>query len=537
MTAESECDIFTVTSHRIEKYGGQCKMTTASILNNVIGPVMPGSSSSHTAGPYHIAKMCRSMMGELPSEISFTFEPASSIAEVYHEQGSDLALIMGTLDLPLTDPRFKKAFGLFPSFGADIKFIIKSFPEACHPNSIKVEAKLKDGSSFSAVADSTGGGALLFRRLNGWEVEMTGDAYYVSVEVPAERSAAVRAMLEKYGSVEVGEKEGRAMLLLSASAPADPGLIEKIRSEEKPFSCLCAIPVFFPVRGERIFTSGEEMVKYAEEKGLTLGEAALEFESALLCMPPETLDAEMDRRLQVMIDSVVLGLSDESPQMFLLDPSARKIMDAEREGRLALGGIHTRAAARAMAAMQVNSGQGIVCAAPTGGSAGVIPGIMVTMLEDMKIPRKDVVRSMWAAGAIGWVLATRGTFAAEVCGCQVEIGAAGAMGAGAVVEAVGGSPRDAADAGAIMFQNAMGLVCDLVQAIVEIPCHTRNGSFASQAFICADMILGGYHNAVHIDDTVDAVYSSGRMLPLELRCTSLGGMAVTPSALSMLRKR
>ena len=106
-----------------------------------------------------------------------------------------------------------------------------------------------------------------------------------------------------------------------------------------------------------------------------------------------------------------------------------------------------------------------------------------------------------------------------------------------VVEAAGGSARQAADAGAIMFQNAMGLVCDLVQAIVEIPCHTRNGSFASQAFICADMILGGYYNAVHIDDTVDAVYSSGKMLPLELRCTSLGGMAVTPSALSMPRKR
>jgi len=366
---------------------------------------------------------------------------------------------------------------------------------------------------------------------------MTGDAYYVFVELAAERAPAVGAMLERFGSVAAGEKEGRAMLLLSASAPVDPGLIEKIRSEERPFSCHCAVPVFFPVRGERIFTSGEEMVKYAEERGLTLGEAALEYESALLCMPREALDAEMDRRLQVMIDSVALGLSDESPQMFLLDPSAKKIMDAEREGRLALGGIHTRAAARAMAAMQVNSGQGIVCAAPTGGSAGVIPGIMVTMLEDMKIPRRDAVRSMWAAGAIGWVLATRGTFAAEVCGCQVEIGAAGAMGAGAVVEAVGGLPRQAADAGAIMFQNAMGLVCDLVQAIVEIPCHTRNGSFASQAFICADMILGGYHNAVNIDDTVDAVYSSGRMLPPELRCTSLGGIAVTPSALSMPRKR
>ncbi len=512
-------------------------MTTASILNNVIGPVMPGSSSSHTAGPYHIAKMCRSMMGELPSEISFTFEPASSIAEVYHEQGSDLALIMGTLDLPLTDPRFKKAFDLFPVFGTDIKFITKSFPEACHPNSIKIEAKLSDGSVFTAVADSTGGGALLFRWLNGWEVEMTGDAYYVSAEVPADKAAVLKERLEKSGTVSLAEKEGRAMLLLSTSAPADPALIAEIKSEKGLFGCFCAAPVFFPVRGERIFTSGQEMVSYAEERGLSLGEAALEFESVLLGMPKETLNAEMDRRLQVMIDSVELGLSNESPQMFLLDPTAKKIMDAEREGRVALGGIHTRAAARAMAAMQVNSGQGIVCAAPTGGSAGVIPGVMVTMLEDMKIPRKDVVRSMWAAGAIGWVLATRGTFAAEVCGCQVEIGAAGAMGAGAVVEAVGGSPRQAADAGAIMFQNAMGLVCDLVQAIVEVPCHTRNGSFASQAFICADMILGGYYNAVHIDDTVDAVYSSGRMLPLELRCTSLGGMAITPSALSMPRKR
>ena len=148
-------------------------MTIASILNNVIGPVMPGSSSSHTAGPYHIAKMCRSMMGELPSEISFTFEPASSIAEVYHEQGSDLALIMGTLDLPLTDSRFKKAIELFPSFGVDIKFIVKSFPESCHPNSIKIEAKLRDGSIFSAVADSIGGGAVIFRWLNNVEAEMT----------------------------------------------------------------------------------------------------------------------------------------------------------------------------------------------------------------------------------------------------------------------------------------------------------------------------------------------------------------------------
>lgn len=513
-------------------------MTVASILNNVIGPVMPGSSSSHTAGPYHIARMFRSMAGELPAEVSFKFEPASSIAEVFHEQGSDLALIMGILGLPLTDPRFKNAFELFPSFGIDIKFVIESFPESCHPNSIKIEAKFKDGSTFSAAADSTGGGALLFRRLNGWEVEMTGDTYYLFTEIDAENALEVKKMLENAGTVlSAEEKEGRAMLLLPSSAPVDAALLDKVRSVEGVTVIRVAEPVFFPIRGQRIFTSGAEMIAYAERKGISLGEAALDYESALLSMPKDALNAEMDRRLKVMEDSVALGLSDDSPEMFLLAPSAKKIMDAEREGRLALGGIHTRSAARAMAAMQVNSGQGIVCAAPTGGSAGVLPGVMVTMIEDLKKSREDAVRSMWAAGAVGWVLATRGTFAAEVCGCQVEIGAAGAMGAAAVTEAAGGSAREAADAGAIMFQNAMGLVCDLVQGIVEVPCHTRNGSFASQAFICADMIMGGYHNAVGIDDTVDAVYSTGNMLPAELRCTSLGGMSITPGALSMPRRR
>ena len=151
MTADSDCDIFVGTRHRTDKYGEAMQMTTASILNNVIGPVMPGSSSSHTAGPYHIAKMCRSMMGELPSEISFTFEPASSIAEVYHEQGSDLALVMGLWTF-LSPIRGSGCADSLPIIRHHIKFIIKSFPEACHPNSIKVEAR-RWTDSFSAVVD------------------------------------------------------------------------------------------------------------------------------------------------------------------------------------------------------------------------------------------------------------------------------------------------------------------------------------------------------------------------------------------------
>jgi L-serine dehydratase len=131
----------------------------------------------------------------------------------------------------------------------------------------------------------------------------------------------------------------------------------------------------------------------------------------------------------------------------------------------------------------------------------------------------------------------RATFAAEVAGCQVEIGAAGAMAAAGVVEAAGGTAQQAADAAAIALQNTMGSVCDLVQGSCEIPCHTRNAVAASAAFVCADLILGGYVNPIPLDETVDAVYAVGRMLPSELKVTGLGGLSLAPSAVAMPRHR
>jgi len=225
--------------------------------------------------------------------------------------------------------------------------------------------------------------------------------------------------------------------------------------------------------------------------------------------------------------------------------SARSPEFSTREGqlkaldnlnRLAIGGLHTRAAARAMAVMHVNGAMGVVCAAPTGGSAGVLPGVLVTLAEERGLSPEDAGLALFAASAIGVVVMLRATFAAEVAGCQVEIGAAGAMAAAAVVESAGGPARAAADAAAIAFQNTMGSVCDLVQGMVEIPCHTRNAAAAASAFVCADLVLGGYVNPIPLDETVDAVYAVGRMMPSELRCTARGGLAVTPSALALRRR-
>ena len=268
-----------------------------------------------------------------------------------------------------------------------------------------------------------------------------------------------------------------------------------------------------------------------------LGQAGLAYESTLLGLPESEVLAEAIRRYRVMRAAVHRGLGENPPPMQLLRPSARQIYKAEAAGATYTGGLHTRAAARALAVMHVNGGSGVVCAAPTAGAAGTLPAVLVTLAEEKGLDEEEIGLALLAASAVGLVVANRATFAAEVAGCQVEIGAAGAMAAAAVVEAAGGSARTACDAAAIAFQNTMGSVCDLVQGIVEIPCHTRNAVAASSAFVCADLILGGYVNPIPLDETIDAVYAVGKMLPCELKVTALGGLALAPSAQALPRLR
>lgn len=275
------------------------------------------------------------------------------------------------------------------------------------------------------------------------------------------------------------------------------------------------------------------MAARANSQRNTLGRVALEYESRLLGLSEKEVREEMLRRWDIMAAAIERGLRASDLKMALLQPSAGQIFKADEEGTLALGGPAARAAARAMAVLHVSNSGGVVCAAPTGASSGVIPGVVATLAETKKLSFEQIALALFAASAVGLVIARRATFAAEVAGCQVEIGAAGAMAAAAAVEAAGGSAEQALDAAAVSLQNSMGSVCDLVQGLCEIPCHTRNAIAASGALVCADLILGGYVNPVPLDETVDAVFAVGKMLPAELRCTSLGGLAMTPSAQSL----
>jgi L-serine dehydratase len=509
-------------------------MKTVSIFNHVLGPVMRGPSSSHTAGAFHIGSMARSLLGGTPRSVVLAFDPAGSYAATYAPQGADRGFAMGLMNRPLTDESFFTVLQEAPGAGLDLRYEIRPLPLADHPNTADLDLRAVDGRKLHLVARSIGGGEVEITSVDGRPVLFNGTAFEALIEAPTALAGAVEKLLANEGDLleNPGSRpaDGVVRFTTRSRTAFAPELRQHLDALHASARVWESTPVYFVQKGTSLFSSAGEMVALAEERGWSLGKVALAHEAQLLGISREAAMAEMLRRYDIMAKSVEEGLNPEFRGLQLLPACAASVFRAEAEGRLAVRSLHTRAAARALAVMHVDGAMGVVCAAPTGGSAGVIPGTMVTLAEERGLTREQIALALFAAGAVGMILAIRGTFAAEVAGCQVEIGASGAMAAAAVVDAVGGTARQASDAAAISFQNTMGTVCDLLHGMVEIPCHTRNATAAASAFVNADLILGGYTNLIPLDETIDAVYAVGLAMPSELRCTSKGGLAITPSA-------
>ncbi|MCR4397271.1 MAG: L-serine ammonia-lyase, iron-sulfur-dependent, subunit alpha, partial [Candidatus Saccharicenans sp.] len=425
-------------------------MKYISIFNQVIGPVMRGPSSSHTAGAYFIGKIARSLLGEEVTKVEVSFDPAGSYARTYREQAADLSFGCGFLGIELGDERFFRSLELAREDGVAIEFRVRKLERPEHPNTADIELTSEKGDRLRLRAASVGGGSVEITRIEDWEVYFTGTFHELAIEVGAEavqrienRLGTMVGLLDKPGL----QKKDNLVLVSARSREAfPPEFLSEIRLIPGVKRLWKIEPVCPVIKKEPPFRSAADMVRLAGERRLSLGELALGYESECLGLSKEEIIREAKRRFEIMQKAVHDGLELEDEKIQLLKPSAGKIFLEEKKGKLPGGGLYLRAAARAMAVMHVNGKRGVVCAAPTGGSAGTLPGVLVTLLEDEGMSLEKVLLALLAAGAIGVIVDSRATFAAEVAGCQVEIGAAGAMAAAAVVDAYGGNAEQAADA-------------------------------------------------------------------------------------------
>ena len=281
------------------------------------------------------------------------------------------------------------------------------------------------------------------------------------------------------------------------------------------------------------YTTINELVETAKENGISVGEAVLKDQAVQMEQTEEHLLAQMEESLQVMEKAVESGMDPGLRSTSgLTGGDAWKMMKYGKTGGMT-GSFMTGAMARALAVSEYNAAMGKIVAAPTAGSCGIMPGCLVSVMKERGIAREKILRGMFTAAGFGMVIAKRASVSGAQGGCQAECGSAAAMTAAALTEIMGGTPQQAADACAIALKNQLGLVCDPVAGLVEIPCIKRNVAGIMIAFSSADMALAGITSRIPADEVVDAMKEVGDSLPCALKETAQGGLANTPTARRM----
>lgn len=283
-----------------------------------------------------------------------------------------------------------------------------------------------------------------------------------------------------------------------------------------------------------IAKTGEELLEICEKHNISLSEYAIRCEVEEKGLTREEVIEKMRKNLHVMMKAANEGREKEIYSVTgLIGGDGYKLNEYAKSGKTLTGTATTLAMAMALSSSEVNASMGKIVACPTAGSCGILPAVILSAGEKLELDEDGLLKGLFAAAAVGLIIGMNATLSGAEGGCQAECGSASAMGAAAVVEMMGGTPKMSLDAGSIILQNVLGLVCDPVAGLVEIPCAKRNAQGAITALCTADMVMAGVVAKIPFDEAVGAMYKVGKSLPSELRETALGGIAVTKTGLQM----
>ncbi|HWO77917.1 MAG TPA: L-serine ammonia-lyase, iron-sulfur-dependent, subunit alpha [Bacillus sp. (in: firmicutes)] len=285
-----------------------------------------------------------------------------------------------------------------------------------------------------------------------------------------------------------------------------------------------------------LFRNVAELVNLAESQNKKISDIMIEQEMLVTRRSLEDIMEQMEKNLEVMERSVERGLEGVQSHSGLTGGDAVLIQEYIKKGKTLTGATILDAVSKAVATNEVNAAMGIICATPTAGSAGVVPGTLFAVKEKLNPTREEMVRFLFTSGAFGFVVANNASISGAAGGCQAEVGSAAGMASAAIVEMAGGTPSQCAEAMAITLKNMLGLVCDPVAGLVEVPCVKRNAMGAANAMVAADMALAGVKSRIPCDEVIEAMFRIGQMMPNALKETAQGGLAATPTGKALEAK-
>lgn len=524
-------------------------------LRDIIGPIMVGPSSSHTAGALRIASTARKLFGEQPEHVTLTLY--GSFAATGSGHGTDKALVAGILGLETDDPAVANSFALAEKAGVEVDIVWDTSTEVAHPNTVDIRCENAEGRALEMRGVSIGGGAAVIRRINGIDVDITGEHTNVVVH-----QHDVRGVLAHIASVLAANdiniananlhrtaKRGDAYTVMETDSDVSATVRDELLDHPAVINARVVhasaagdgeeAPV--PDDAEAVFTrwdyhSGEELLALCEREGVTIAQAFRAREEALCAKQGVApgIDAYLDRVLEVMGQAATEPLGNPQPSVGgLIGGEAAKLrtsLEGAGEQQRLVDPLAARAAQYALATLETNGRMGVIVATPTAGSAGVLPGVLLALRDERGFTHDELREGILTAAGLGYLIARNASVSGAEGGCQAEVGSAAAMAAAAAVALAGGAPDRCLAAGANVMMSLLGLVCDPVGGLVEVPCQKRNATAASVALVSAQIALAGVENLISFDEAVAVMDEVGRGLPPELRETALGGIAKAPSA-------
>lgn len=531
----------------------------------ILGPIMVGPSSSHTAGAVRIGLVARELGPAHLARVRFTLY--NSFAHTYTGHGTDRALVAGVLGLLPQDARVKDALDLAAKRGLKVELVPAADDKGAgkHPNTVEAELVGADGTSVTVCAESLGGGKVRVSSLDGVACDIRGDVPTLFV-AHRDTPGVLAALTARISQEDINiatmrtfrrDAGGAAYTIFEVDDFVPSAVVDDLMNLDfvtrvKMVDIPGTLQVDPNLTLEREFSSGRELLELCQAYGVGIGEL-MHAREREICQDKKACEKAMAEVLEVMRTETTANLAHPERSLggFLhgeakalwqtaapnstSDTTPRSSLPALAS--LLMGEVLTRACAYAMAVLERSAAMGKIVAAPTAGSAGVLPGVILSLAEALDAQNnlsKDqlqarVTRALWNASALGMIVSKNATVAGAEGGCQAEVGTAAAMAASAAVELLRGTPDMCLTAASLALGNLLGLVCDPVRGLVEYPCQDRNVIGVCAAISSAQLALAGIKNPVPFDEVVDAMARVGAALPASLRETALGGLASAPS--------
>jgi L-serine dehydratase len=508
-----------------------------SIFNDVIGPVMRGPSSSHCAAALRIGRLARDLMAQDLAHVLVEFDRKGSLPTTHDSQGSDMGLCGGLLGWDASDERLPGSLETLRSSGVSVRMVTIDADDP-HPNTYRLTLTDSRGKNHTLRAISTGGGMIEVIDIDGFAVSMYGDYDETLLWATGDGTALRDTIAFQIDADEIllHHHQGKTLVEVKAQRPLSDAIIAEVR-QAGLVTEVQRLATVLPVRSRRStsvpFSTAADLLKVDAGSGLPLWQWAVRYEAARGDVTERQQIDQMIGIVRILRRSIAQGIAGTHYDDRVLGHQSGAFQERMKEGKLLNGGALNRIVLYVTALMEVKSAMGVIVAAPTAGACAALPGAVIAMAEEMGLGEEEMAKAMLASGLIGVFIASRWTFAAEVGGCQAEGGSAACMAAAALTTMAGGTLSQSLAAASMALQSMIGLICDPVANRVEVPCLGKNVMAASNALSCANMALSGFDQVIPLDEVIETAKRVAEQMPRELRCTSLGGLSITPTSLAL----